>query len=243
MSIFYDIAVVLRDVASLFLPRTCLACGRVLLENEGCVCLACRYNMPLTNFAKRKDNPIKLLFENVLPVESAAAMFWFVGGTEWQRIIHNFKYHGRWFFAQKMGEWLGEELLDSGNFDDIDLIVPIPLHYRRRLRRGYNQSEQLALGVGRKMGVGCDFRSVRRRHYNDSQTSKSRSERWDNVEEIFDVRRAERLRGKHILLLDDVLTTGATMASCASAIVKACEGDVRISIASLSVSRRIIDER
>ena len=243
MSIFYDIAVVLRDVASLFLPRTCLACGRVLLENEGCVCLACRYNMPLTNFAKRKDNPIKLLFENVLPVESATAMFWFVGGTEWQRIIHNFKYHGRWFFAQKMGEWLGEELLDSGNFDDIDLIVPIPLHYRRRLRRGYNQSEQLALGVGRKMGVECDFRSVRRRHYNDSQTSKSRSERWDNVEEIFDVRRAERLRGKHILLLDDVLTTGATMASCASAIVKACEGNVRISIASLSVSRRIIDER
>ena len=243
MSIFYDIAVVLRDVASLFLPRTCLACGRVLLENEGCVCLACRYNMPLTNFAKRKDNPIKLLFENVLPVESAAAMFWFVGGTEWQRIIHNFKYHGRWFFAQKMGEWLGEELLDSGNFDDIDLIVPIPLHYRRRLRRGYNQSEQLALGVGRKMGVECDFRWVRRRHYNDSQTSKSRSERWDNVEEIFDVRRAERLRGKHILLLDDVLTTGATMASCASAIVKACEGDVRISIASLSVSRRIIEER
>ncbi len=243
MSIFYDIAVVVRDVASLFLPRTCLACGRVLLENEGCVCLACRYNMPLTNFAKRKDNPIKLLFENVLPVESAAAMFWFVGGTEWQRIIHNFKYYGRWFFAQKMGEWLGEELLDSGNFDDIDLIVPIPLHYRRRLRRGYNQSEQLALGVGRKMGVECDFRSVRRRHYNDSQTSKSRSERWDNVEEIFDVRRAERLRGKHILLLDDVLTTGATMASCASAIVKACEGDVRISVASLSVSRRIIDER
>ena len=99
------------------------------------------------------------------------------------------------------------------------------------------------MGVGRKMGVECDFRSVRRSHYNDSQTSKSRSERWDNVEEIFDVRRAERLRGKQILLLDDVLTTGATMASCASAIVKACEGDVLISVASLSVSRRIIEER
>ena len=243
MSIFYDISTVLRDVASLFLPRTCLACGRVLLENEGSVCLACRYNMPLTNFAKRKDNPIKLLFENVLDVESAAAMFWFVGGTEWQRIVHNFKYHGRWFFAQKMGEWMGEELLDSGNFDDIDLIVPIPLHYRRRLHRGYNQSEQLALGVGRKMGVECDFRSMRRCHYNDSQTSKSRSERWENVEEIFEVRKVEKLRGKHILLIDDVLTTGATMASCASAIVKACEGDVRISIATLTVSRRIMNER
>ena len=79
MSIFYDISGVLQDVASLILPRTCLACGRVLLENEACVCLACRYNIPLTNYAKRKDNPVKLLFENVLPIESAAAMFWFIG--------------------------------------------------------------------------------------------------------------------------------------------------------------------
>ena len=243
MSIFSDISGVLRDVASLILPRTCLACGRVLLENEGCVCLACRYNMPLTNFSKRKDNPVKLLFENVLPVESATAMFWFVGGTEWQRIVHNFKYYGRWFFAQKMGEWLGEEMRDSGNFDDIDLIIPIPLHYRRRLRRGYNQSEQLALGVGRKIGVECDFRSVRRCRYNDSQTSKSSSERWENVEEIFEVRNADKLRGKHILLVDDVLTTGATMASCASTVIRACNGDVRISIASLSVSHRIMNER
>lgn len=243
MSIFYDISVVLRDIASLILPRTCLACGRTLLENEGCVCLACRYNMPLTNFAKHKDNPVKLLFENVMPVESAMAMFWFVGGTEWQRIVHNFKYYGRWLFAQKMGEWLGEELLESGNFGNIELVVPIPLHYRRRLQRGYNQSEQLALGIARKMGVKCDFRSVRRCQYNDSQTSKSRSERWDNVEKIFEVRSVEHLRGKHILLVDDVLTTGATMTSCASAIIKACNGDVRISIASLSVSRRIMGER
>lgn len=243
MSIFCDISGVLRDVASLILPRTCLACGRALIENESCVCLACRYNMPMTNFSKRKDNPVKLLFENVLPVESATAMFWFVGGTEWQHIVHSFKYYGRWFFAQKMGEWLGEELQDSGNFEDVEVVIPIPLHYRRRLRRGYNQSEQLALGVGRKMGVKCDFSAVRRRLYNDSQTSKSHSERWENVEAIFEVRNVERLRGKHILLVDDVLTTGATMTSCASTILKACDGDVRISIATLTVSRRVLGER
>ena len=243
MSIFCDVSAVLLDVASLFMPRTCLICGRPLLENEGNICLACRYNIPLTGFSKRKDNPVKLLFENIMPVESATAMFWFVGGTEWQRIIHKFKYHGRGFFAQKMGEWLGEELCDSGNFDGVDLIIPIPLHYRRRLMRGYNQSEQLALGVGRKMGVKCDFGVVRRCMYNDSQTSKRESERWDNVEEIFEVCNVERLRGRHILLVDDVMTTGATMVSCATTILKACEGDVRISIASLAVSRRVVNEK
>ena len=243
MSIFSDISGVLRDVASLILPRTCLACGRVLLENEGCVCLACRYNMPLTNFSKRKDNPVKLIFDNIMPVESATAMFWFIGGTEWQHIIHKFKYSGRWFFAQKMGEWLGEELRDSGNFDDVELILPIPLHFRRRLMRGYNQSEQLALGVGRKLGVKCDFGSVRRCRYNDSQTSKMEAERWENVDSIFEVRSAKKLRGRHILLVDDVLTTGATIASCATTIIRACEGDVRISVASLAVSRRIVNEK
>ena len=206
------------------------------------MCLACRYNMPLTNFSRHKNNPIKLLFENILPIESAAAMFWFVGNTEWQSIIHKFKYYGRWFFAQKMGEWFGEELCESGNFEDIDLIVPIPLHFHKRLSRGYNQSEQLALGMGRKMGIECDCRSVCRRLHNDSQTTKSHFERWDNVENIFEVRRAERLRGRHILLVDDVLTTGATISSCATTILKACEGDVRISVASLAVSRRVIKE-
>lgn len=243
MSIFCDISGVVLDAMSLFMPRTCLICGRPLLENEGSVCILCRYNIPLTGFAKRKDNPVKLIFENMMPVESATAMFWFIGGTEWQRVIHKFKYSGRWFFAQKMGEWLGEELRDSGNFDDVDLIIPIPLHFRRRLMRGYNQSEQLALGVGRKLGVKCDFGSVRRCVYNDSQTSKIDVERWDNVEEIFEVRNAKRLRGRHILLVDDVITTGATISSCATTIIRACEGDVRISVASLAVSRRIVNEK
>ena len=170
-------------------------------------------------------------------------MLWYVDGTDWQRLIHNFKYKGRWMFARKMGEWLGEELRESGNFDDVDLIIPVPLYFLRRLKRGYNQSEMLALGVSREMGVRCDFRSVRRRVYNESQTSKSHIERWDNVEGIFDVRKVENLRGRHILLIDDVLTTGATMCSLASTIKRACDGDVRISIASLAVSRRIVNDR
>ena len=176
MSIFCDISGVVVDALSLVLPRTCIACGRVLMEGESCMCVACQYNMPTTNFAKQKSNPVKRLFENVLPIESASALFWFVGGSEWQRIIHNFKYHNRWLFARKMGEWLGQDLRASGNFEDVELIIPIPLHFRKRLFRGYNQSEQLAIGVARSMGVKYDFRSIYRSRYNDSQTSKSNSE-------------------------------------------------------------------
>ena len=165
-----------------------------------------------------------------MPVESATAMFWFIGGTEWQRVIHKFKYSGRWFFAQKMGEWLGEELRDSGNFEDVDLIIPIPLHFRRRLIRGYNQSEQLAFGIGRKLGAECDFGAVRRRLYNESQTSKSDVERWSNVAEIFEVQSVERLRGRHILLVDDVLTTGATAGECARMLLTAGAKEVHCAV-------------
>lgn len=243
MSIFYDIATVLHDLASLVLPRTCLACGRVLTEDESGLCLACRYNMPLTEISKREYNPVKALFENAVPIESATSLYWFMGGTEWQRLIHNFKYHGRWYFAQKMGELLGKELAESGKFDGVEVVVPIPLHYHRRLMRGYNQSEQLAIGVGRRMGVECDLSSVCRLRYNDSQTTKRHYERWGNVADIFAVRNVEKLRGKHILLIDDVLTTGATISSCAKAIFKACEGDVRISVATLALSRKIVSKR
>jgi ComF family protein len=136
-----------------------------------------------------------------------------------------------------MGEWLGEELRESGNFDGVDVIVPIPLHYRRRMRRGYNQSEQLALGVGRKMGVECDFRAVCRNMYNDSQTLKSRAERWDNVAEIFEVRHAKRLRGRHILLIDDVLTTGTTVSAAAKVLLNNGADTVKVLCCARTPSR------
>ncbi len=243
MSIFYDISGVVLDVASLILPRACLVCGKALPEGEEEICLACQYSMPLVDFSDMEVNPIKRLFENNLSIEAATAMYWFTSDTGWRDLIHRFKYAGRWYFARKMGELLGRKLQDSGDFEDVDLIVAIPLHYRRRLARGYNQSEQLALGIGHQIGVKCDFGSVRRSHYNKSQTSKRRSERWENVAEIFEVRRADRLRGHHILLVDDVLTTGATISSCAKAILEACEGDVRISVATLSVTRRVQEYR
>ena len=138
--------------------------------------------------------------------------------------------------AYDLGRWYGACLHEGGLFSAVDVVVPVPLHWRRRLGRGYNQSEYLARGVARELGVECDVGSVRRYRYNDSQVLHSAAERWDNVEGVFRVSRPERLRGKHVLLVDDVFTTGATIMSLGSAILSSVE-DVRLSVAVLATSR------
>jgi ComF family protein len=191
--------------------------------------------MPLTNFARHKENPVKLLFENVFPVEAASAMFWFVGGTEWQRIVHNFKYYGRWLFAQKMGEWLGEELQESGNFDGIDLIVPVPLHISRQQHRGYNQAACIAKGISQVIGVEVCTHVLVRTVATSTQTRMRVFERHQNTQGIFAVQQPEVLAHKHVLLVDDVITTGATLLAAAQALkekIPTC----KISIATLAVA-------
>lgn len=241
MSILCSIRSVLCDVLSLYMPRTCIVCGKELDDTEDAICLACGFSMPRTGFAEIKENPLRRLFRNSLLVESAMALFWFVPGTDWRRLIHKFKYRGRWLFARYMGEQMGAEMVASGNFDDIDVVIPVPLHNYRRIVRGYNQAEMLSMGIARTMGVEYDFSSVRRCRYNRSQTTKRRDERWGNTMGIFEVRNGRKLRGKHILLVDDVVTTGATIGSCAEEILRACDGDVRISVAALAVSRRVAE--
>ncbi len=230
------------DVLSLLLPPRCPVCGSELQDGERFVCTACRYRIPLTGFCRDADNPMYRKFWGLVPVEHAAALFWFIGGSDWRELVHKFKYGEKWLYALKLGRWFGAELGEGGLFDDVDAVIPIPLHWRKRLSRGYNQSEYIAQGVADALGKKCDFRSVRRVKNNPSQAQQHRSERWDNVADIFAVRHADRLRGRHLLLVDDVFTTGATVISCAEAIIAACEGDVRISVATVAVSRKELGE-
>ena len=238
MSIFSDIWSVFDDILSLVFPPRCIICGGGL-EREGQeVCFACLQRIPMTNFTNEKENPVYRLFNGHIPIEDATSLYWFIEKNEWRSVVHRFKYSGQWLLAKKMGNWLGRELLNSQNFNNIELVVPVPLHPLKQMWRSYNQSEMLALGVAKVLGSKCDTHSVRRSRYNESQTRKRRGERWENVEDIFSVSHPERLRGHHILLVDDVLTTGATILSCAKVIIDACDGDVRISIATLAASRR-----
>ena len=221
---------------ALFTP-CCPLCREQLTEAEHFICTACRFRAPLTRMWHEVDNPMTRQLEGLLPVSRASAFLWFIDGSDWRRLIYDFKYNDRWFYATRLGEWFGSELADSGLYADVDIVVPVPLHWFKRLWRGYNQSEYIADGIAAALGVGVDRHSVIRRVNNPSQTRNTANQRWENVEGIFGVCNPERLRGKHILLVDDVFTTGATMISCGNAILKAVgPDDVRLSIATLATT-------
>lgn len=228
---------ILRDAASLLLPHTCPICGNRLHEGQNVVCTMCEATAPLTRLWEQAENPMLERFGGLLPVERASALMWYVEGSEWRDAVHSFKYGGRWITAYDLGRWYGELMRTSGLYEGVDLVIPVPLHWSRRLWRSYNQSEYLAEGIARQMGLKVDRRSVRRHRYNRSQTSRHHSERWDNVEGIFSVRHAAPLRGKHLLLVDDLFTTGATMMSLGESILSAVP-DARLSVAVLATTRR-----
>lgn len=225
----------LRDVMSLIAPPSCAICGKPIAAGA-VVCPLCEMTAPLTGLWQQAHNAMNERFWGLMPVERASAMFWYVEGSPWRDMVHRFKYAGQWRVAYNMGRWYGALLRDSGLYADVDVVVPVPLHLVRRLFRGYNQSEYIARGVARELGVKVDVGSVSRYRYNSSQTTQRRDERWDNVEGIFRVRRREALKGKHILLVDDVFTTGATIMSLGETILKSVE-DVRLSVAVLATPR------
>ena len=178
----------------------------------------------------------------MLPVERASGFLYYIHGSGWRELIRGFKYRGAWRTARAMGEWYGRCLKESGLYDGVEVVVPLPLHPVKRCRRGYNQSEYIAEGIASQLGAEVDRRSVRRKRNTESQALKPRRERARNVDEAFAVRRPERLAGRHVLLVDDVFTTGSTMLSCAGEMLRAAPG-CRISIAALAVSRRELGVR
>lgn len=167
------------------------------------------------------------------PIVRASSLFYYAKGGKVAQVLYAMKYHNRRTLCVKMGEWIGSELFPSGFFEGIDFLVPVPLFRTRLRQRGYNQSELLARGISLKTSIPLCLDAVCRVRNNATQTHKSGYARWMNVEGLFRATpEAELLRGKHILLVDDVLTTGATLTACADAL-SSIEG-IRISIVTLA---------
>lgn len=227
---------IILDVLHLAIPCTCCVCGSLRPYTPIPVCTMCEVSAPFTNMWMQHDNPMRQSLLGLLPVEQASAMFWYVEGSPWRKLIHRIKYDNRWSMGYHMGLWYGSMLKQSGLYDDVDMVVPVPLHPLRQMKRGYNQSAYIAEGIAKQLGVELVTSAVMRTRYNRSQTTRSHSERWSNVEGIFSVWRKKKLQGKHLLLVDDVFTTGATIISMGNTILRSVE-DVRLSVTVLGVSR------
>lgn len=224
----------LYSFISLLFPRCCVVCGRSLAKGEECICAMCNINLPRTNYHLQKDNQVEQLFWGKIPLERATSFFFYRKGSDFRQILHQLKYGGQKEIGAIMGRYMASELTVSGFFEGIDVIIPVPLHKRKQRIRGYNQSEWIARGISAVTGIRIDTEVIVRRKHTDTQTRKSTFERWENVDGIFELHHAESLKGKHLLVVDDVLTTGATTVACASGLVE-IEG-VRISVLTLAVA-------
>ncbi len=208
------------DFISLLYPSLCVVCGRNLYRNESLICTHCLYHIPKTNFHFLKDNPVSRLFWGRVPVESAASYYFFEKGSRFRVLIHKMKYRGQKELGYEIGRIYGTELKSSRLYNRVDLIIPVPLHPRKQRKRGYNQSEWIAMGIAESMEKPLDIKSLFRAVDTVSQTKKNRYERWKNVEDIFQVNQTDKLINQHILVVDDVVTTGSTLEACARAILQ-----------------------
>ena len=224
----------LGSFLSLLFPRCCVVCGGPLARGEECLCTMCNINLPRTDYHLRKDNPVEKMFWGKIPLERATSFFFYRKGSDFRHILHQLKYGGQKDIGAIMGRYMAAELLESGFFEGVDVILPVPLHKKKQQIRGYNQSEWIARGIAAVTGISIDTESVVRQKNTDTQTRKSSFERWENVEGIFQLYHAESLAGKHILIVDDVLTTGATTVECASCLAE-IEG-IRISVLTLAMA-------
>lgn len=213
-------------------PRQCANCGRRLSPDERVLCHACYRRLELTYLWQNAcDNPLARLFWGVLPIEKAASLFYFTPRTESSQVIYDMKYHDRPDIARSMGAIAARLMAADHFFDGIDGLVPVPLTRRRQWQRGYNQSMEIARGISEVTALPIYGKAVRRTKFHDSQTTKTAIERRDNVADVFRLADSNAVRGLHLLIIDDIITTGATVTACGLQLSQA-EG-VRVSVFSL----------
>jgi ComF family protein len=229
---------VLSDFVSLIFPRTCLACVEPLTRGEDHICTACRAQLPYTDYHKlpEKENPLARRFWGKVPVRHALSYLRFLRHGRVQHLLHQLKYQGQRDVGLVLGRWYGTELAEAGLAPDFDLIVPVPLHPRKLAKRGFNQSDTFAEGLAVGLAVPWSSEALRRTAHTDSQTRKNRTERWLNVATIFEVADPAVVAGKKVLIVDDVLTTGATLEACAAVLLAA--GCAEVSIATIACADR-----
>lgn len=218
----------------MFYPRLCVGCGNALRQNEELLCTHCLLHLPETHYHQQQEHPLRNIFAGRVPVREVASLMFYNKGSIVQQILHHLKYKGKKEVGRYLGRYYGQQLRQEARFRSVDYILPIPLHPRKQRKRGYNQSEWIAKGLSEGLGKPYLTDVLVRTHFTDTQTKKSRFNRWENVKEVFAVQNPEKIRYKHVLVCDDVLTTGATMEAAIQHLIEV-EG-VTVSVVTLATA-------
>jgi ComF family protein len=221
-----------QSILHLFFPHICSGCGSDLLTEKVLFCIYCRASMPLTCFEFFHSNPIEKIFWGRVEIDAASAHLYFTTGSAIQHSLHLLKYKGRKEIGIFYGILMGRALRESHRFYECEIIIPVPLHPNRQKKRGYNQAGMIAEGISKKMKIPVEQDVITRLKKTETQTRKSRVQRWKNMESTFEIQNAQKISGKHVLLVDDVVTTGASLEACAWVLLTV--PGVRISIACLA---------
>ncbi len=223
-------------ILDLISPRQCVICGERLSITERAVCSSCYLHLPRTTYQFTPyDNPMAQLFWGLAPISRAAALFFYEPHAEAAQLIYDLKYADRPDIGEDIGRMMAEEMQMADYFAGVDVIIPVPLSSKRKRQRGYNQSEMIARGIHEITNIPVMNCALKRKHFHQSQTSLMRHQRQENVAEMFELRDAKGLEDKHILLVDDVCTTGATLIACANTL-KDIPG-IRISVLTLGFTK------
>jgi ComF family protein len=220
------------DFLYLFFPEHCNACGKQLFHGEKQLCISCLYDLPYTDFHLYAENAVARLFWGRLHCHNAMAMLYFKKGSRVQQLIHQLKYRSQTALGFKMGTMLAERLVVSAAYDDADLIIPVPLHFKKERKRGYNQSKVIADGMAEVLHIPVSTSHLIRRLNTGTQTKKNRYNRFENMKAVFHTTIPEELAGKHVILVDDVITTGATLEACGQVLLDC--GISKLSIAAVA---------
>jgi len=222
----------LNDFAHLFFPHVCEGCGNDVLGNNSLLCASCFLKLPETGFIKEANNPVEKIFYGRIKVETAGSAFYFTKHSLLQHLVIQLKYRGNKDIGFYLGKLLGYQLLQTERFNDVHAIIPLPLNPKKERKRGYNQAEIIAEGITSVWYKPILKNAVKRIIFTETQTQKDRVSRWQTMEGVFATADEFSLKGKHILLVDDIVTTGATLEACGEKILRVPE--TKLSIATIA---------
>jgi len=223
-----------KSVVNIFFPKVCYACLGTLNDNEDAICVDCRHDLPVTNFHLDDSDAVKKVLYGRCKIEHGTALFRFEKKSLVQQLIHGLKYRGYQNIGFVLGNWLGGELQELEAYRDVDVVVPVPLHKKKLRSRGFNQVEKFGQQIAEALNAEYLDQVLVKISNNKSQTTKGRIARLINSDELFALEHSELIESKHVLIVDDLITTGATLEACILILNQA--KNIKISIATMAIA-------